>query len=171
MDETKATELNTLLKRLLDEAEGASPPAEGGESESPPPPAVPFSPSAADPTKPVGTSPSEGMPPPGLLANPALLSALPTLVENIGPLLGTLSGGGVGSAPGATRPHTIDRHTALLCAIKPYLSPGRREAAENVIRLCRVWDALERSGISLTGLLGLVGNRESDREGGDPRVQ
>ena len=153
MDETKVTELNTLLKRLLDEAEGASPPAEGGESESPPPPAVPFSPSAADPTKSAGTPPSEGMPPPGLLANPALLSALPTLVENIGPLLGTLSGGGVGSAPGATRPHTIDRHTALLCAIKPYLSPGRREAAENVIRLCRVWDALERSGISLSGLL------------------
>ena len=44
--------------------------------------------------------------------------------------------------------------TALLCAVKPYLSPQRREAAETVIRICRIWDALERSGISLTGLLG-----------------
>ena len=88
----------------------------------------------------------------GLLANPALLAALPVLAENVGPLLAGLSGG-VGASPKATRPHKTDRHTALLCAIKPYLSPQRREAAETVIRLCRVWDALERSGISLSGLL------------------
>lgn len=105
-----------------------------------------------------------------LLSDPAVLSALPTLMENLTPLLSGL-GRGVGSSPRAERPHTADRHTALLCALKPYLSPQRRETAETVIRLCRVWDALERSGISLTGLLGLVGNRESDREGGDPRVQ
>jgi hypothetical protein len=64
---------------------------------------------------------------------------------------------GTGSAPTATRPHTVDRHTALLCAVKPYLSPRRREAAETVIRLCRIWDALERSGISLSGLLSNLG--------------
>ena len=62
----------------------------------------------------------------------------------------------MGSAHTATRPHTIDRHTALLCAVKPYLSPERQSAADTVIRLCRVWDALERSGISLSGLLGSI---------------
>jgi hypothetical protein len=66
----------------------------------------------------------------------------------------------------------VDRHTALLCAIKPYLSPARRDAAETVIRLCRIWDALERSGISLTGLLGSLGGTASPTvEGRDDRVQ
>jgi hypothetical protein len=97
-----------------------------------------------------------GFPLGALLSNPALLSALPTLAENLGPLLGGVTGG-VGASPKATRPHTIDRHTALLCAVKPYLSPQRQSAAETVIRLCRIWDALERSGISLTGLLGSMG--------------
>ena len=103
----------------------------------------------------------------GLLANPALLSALPTLLENIGPLVGAFSGGG-GSGHTATRPHAIDRHTALLCAVKPYLSPERQSAADTVLRLCRVWDALERSGISLSGLLGAipVAGQGVTREGG-----
>jgi hypothetical protein len=73
-------------------------------------------------------------------------------MENLSPLLSGL-GRGTGSSPNAARPHSVDRHTALLCAIKPYLSPERQDAAETVIRLCRVWDALERSGISLSGLL------------------
>ena len=164
MDATNTTELNALLNRLLDEAEGGSAPAEGGETADPPPPAVPsdtalavsaaetsaspIAPSAA----PLAASPAAN-PLGGLLSNPALLTALPTLLENAGPFLSSLSGG-VGSGASATRPHTIDRHTALLCAVKPYLSPERQSAAETVIRLCRIWDALERSGISLTGLLG-----------------
>jgi hypothetical protein len=77
-------------------------------------------------------------------------------MENLSPLLGNLGGSG-GSASNAVRPHRADRHTALLCAVKPYLSPARREAAETVIRLCRVWDALERSGISLSGVLNTLG--------------
>ena len=104
-----------------------------------------------------------------LFQTPALLSALPTLMENLSPLLSGL-GSGVGHSPQATRPHSIDRHTALLCALKPYLSAHRRDTAETVIRLCRVWDALEKSGISLTGILGSVGGVASG-EGRDDRVQ
>ena len=138
-----------LLERLLDEIEGAP------DGEAPPPPVSP--------------PPSGGSLPGALLSNPALLSALPALLENLSPLLGS-PGGGVGSSPAATRPHAVDRHTALLCALKPYLSPHRRETAETVIRLCRVWDALEKSGISLTGLLGTVGG-STPPEGRDDGVQ
>ena len=162
--------LNGLLERLLDEAEGDAPlDAEG----SPPAPPHPDGTDAPDTSPP---SPSSAGTPAGnplglLLQNPALLAALPSLLADLSPLLGSLGGGGVGSAPQATRPHTIDRHTALLCALKPYLSPHRRETAETVIRLCKVWDALERSGISLTGLLGSVGGGVTPLEGRDDRVQ
>ena len=150
-----------LLDRLLDEAEAAAPPA----AEPPP-----------TPPPPVGQSSGETPPPPAgnplglLLQNPALLSALPSLMENLSPLLSSL-GGGAGTSPNATRPHSIDRHTALLCALKPYLSPHRRETAETVLRLCKVWDALERSGISLAGLLGSVGSGSTPSEGRNDRVQ
>lgn len=150
-----------LLERLLDEVENTAPPP--ADFPPTPPPAA-------------GNPPTDTPPPPAgnplglLLQNPALLSALPSLMENLSPLLGSL-GSGAGSAPNATRPHSIDRHTALLCALKPYLSPHRRETAETVLRLCKVWDALERSGISLTGLLGSVGSGTTANEGRDGRVQ
>lgn len=149
-----AAELGGLLDRLLTEAER--------EVQTPPPTAPSDSPPREDAASAVSSAPSHpvgggGNPLGSLLGNPALLSALPVLAENLGPLLGGMSGG-VGSSPKATRPHMVDRHTALLCAVKPYLSPGRQEAAETVIRLCRVWDALERSGVSLTGVLSGLGS-------------
>ena len=146
-----------LLERILDEMEINT---EGDEASVPT--SAP-SPSVSSP------SPSTASPLGAILSNPALLSALPTLMENLSPLLGSF-GGGVGSSPRATHPHTMDRHTALLCALKPYLSPHRRETAETVIRLCRVWDALEKSGISLSGLLGTVGG-STPPEGRDDGVQ
>ncbi len=166
-----------LLDRLLDEAEAASPPPPSVSVPSPPvaaaPPAETSSAEAPSVTPaPLGASPlggGGGNPLASLLGNPAVLSALPALMENLSPLLSGL-GQGVGSAPTATRPHSIDRHTALLCALKPYLSPHRRDTAETVIRLCRVWDALERSGINLTGLLGTLGGG-STQERGDGHVQ
>lgn len=32
---------------------------------------------------------------------------------------------------------------ALLCALKPYLSPERREMADYLLRVCRVYDTLQ----------------------------
>ncbi len=161
-----------LLEKLLDEAEAqSSPPSTTPEPPSPPPASAP-SPSEPSPPQDRAIPSSPGASPlSALLSNPALLTALPTLMENLSPLLSGLSGG-IGSSPQASRPHHADRHTALLCAIKPYLSSHRRETAETVIRLCRVWDALERSGISLTGLLGsLSGGGTPPLEGRDDRVQ
>ena len=160
--------LNRLLDRLLTEAEAeAAPPASAPLSPSPPPTGD----TASGDTASGGGDESPAPHPLGLLAqNPALLSAIPTLMENLSPLLAGLKTG-VGSAPNATRPHSIDRHTALLCALKPYLSPHRRDTAETVLRLCRIWDALERSGISLTGLPGSTGNATPRTEGRHDDVQ
>ena len=138
-----------LLERLLDEVEattdGGSPP----ERQSVEPPKK----------SPLGL----------LLGDPTILSALPSLLGR----LSSPASGEVKPAEGsfrATHPHAVDRHTALLCALKPYLSPHRRETAETVIRLCRVWDALEKSGISLSGLLGTAGG-STPPEGRDDDVQ
>lgn len=148
-----------LLERLLDEIEGTPPSSEATEGEQ----------AMTAPTD-TPRSAENGTPLASLLTNPAVLSALPSLMENLSPLLASM-GRGVGSAPTATHPHGIDRHTALLCALKPYLSPHRRETAETVIRLCKVWDALEKSGISLTGLLGTMGGSVPTQEGRSEHVQ
>ena len=136
-------DMNALLARLLDEAEG------GGQTVEKPPGETSSVPSNSG-----GSEATGGGNP---LANPALLAALPVLAENLRPLMGGSTGSG-GGKPREARPVAPDRHTALLCAIKPYLSPRRREAAETVIRLCRVWDALEKAGISPLGMLGGMGH-------------
>ncbi len=173
MDASNRTDPNALLARLLDEVD---PPKVGPpDSDSIPPQATEEVRPTADihairsdsPPAEASGSPAGGASPliGNLLSNPALLSALPTLLENLSPLLagGAQSSEGGGQSP-TTRPTAsvshrlpVDRHTALLCAIKPYLSAERQSAAETMIRLCRVWDALGRSGISLSGLLGTLG--------------
>ena len=174
-DYSRSPDPKGLLERLLDEAE-----AEGGVESAPSAEVgsdgTLSSESSPQPQPSISAAPSAPMPE-ALLSNPALLTALPGLLENLTPLLGGIfrenppSAGNSGEkrSPTATVPHRLDRHTALLCALKPYLSPSRREAAETVIRLCRVWDALERSGISLTGLLRRMdpGGGEGDGEKGD----
>ncbi len=127
------------LARLLDEIEGASPPT--------------------DPAPAEGLGGILG----GLAANPALLSSiLPALLSALP------SGGGQGAsapvlpegntpAPAPKPSPSSDRHTALLCAVKPYLGARRQATAETVLRLCRVWDALNRAGITPSMLSGLLG--------------
>ena len=86
---------------------------------------------------------------------PAILSALP---QGGGP-----QGGGTSGAKG----HPPDRHTALLCAVKPYLGERRQATADTVIRLCRLWDALSRAGLSTAVLNGLLGgSAPSGKESG-----
>ena len=77
---------------------------------------------------------------------PTILSALP---QGGGAPAGRVSSGAKGHPP--------DRHTALLCAVKPYLGERRQATADTVIRLCRLWDALSRAGLSTAVLNGLLG--------------
>ncbi len=121
-----------------------------------------------------------------LLSNPALLSALPQL-------LGVLSGTKSASA-GEKRPDSVeasaagkavspekaptaafparhlppDRHTALLCALKPYLGSERRQAVEYLINVCRVWGTLQSVGLTLPALLSA--EQGKDAPSGDKEV-
>ena len=83
----------------------------------------------------------------GLAGNPEFLAKLPQLMSMLGPMLGGLGGtpGKSGGHPGGA--HTgksSDRHTALLCAVKPYLCAERQAAADQLIRLCQMGDLLQK---------------------------
>ncbi len=123
-----------MLERLIREAEAEGAPLPIAADAS-------LSPSTEEPTVP--TAAPATAPLAGLLSNPAVLSALPTL-------LGGLNG------KGANTKKKPDRHTALLCAIKPYLGQERRQTADQLISLCRLWNTLEGAGLTrmLPALLG-----------------
>ena len=78
------------------------------------------------PSLPVGTSP--------LAASPALLEMLPALLSSFGGRLP--SGTGRGKGP-------MGEREALLCALKPFLSPARREAVDTVLRVARIRELLQ----------------------------
>ncbi len=146
--------LGDVLERLMDEAEQGRTDAAD----------VPVK--ILPPDVPASGAPSGGILG-GLLSNPALLSALPQLVSGLGTLSKgsasadaqsngdtekeTASAASVSKAP-AVFSHP-DRHTALLCALKPYLGTERQQAAEYLISLCRVWNTLQGMGINLPALL------------------
>ena len=56
-------------------------------------------------------------------------------LDKAAPLLRAISGKGEGS--------TSSPHRALLCAMKPYLSPARCEAADYLLRLWQVGEFLK----------------------------
>ena len=75
---------------------------------------------------PVGASP--------LAASPALLEMLPALLSSFGGR--PPSGTGRGKGP-------MGEREALLCALKPFLSPARREAVDTVLRVARLRELLQ----------------------------
>ena len=96
-----------------------------------------------------------------LLSSPELISKLPTIISTVKPLLEMLSASsgqghlGNQSVPTAARSGETsaaargnDRggnahRTALLCALKPYLSADRRQAIDYIIKLDRLGDVLK----------------------------
>lgn len=117
-----------MLTRILDEVEGDVAPA------------------AREASKTASAPPTADL----VSLLPTILSAFP---QGGGPQGGGPQGGGTSGAKG----HPPDRHTALLCAVKPYLGERRQATADTVIRLCRLWDALSRAGLSTAVLNGLLG--------------
>ena len=100
-----------------------------------------------------------------LLSSPELLSKLPTIISTVKPLLEMLSASSGQSAsppqaiPTAAKPDTSAERlalaaknhdhggnahrSALLCALKPYLSSDRRQAIDYIIKLDRLGDVLK----------------------------
>ena len=62
------------------------------------------------------------------------------LMKSLGPVMSTLKGG---SRSSETKSSESDRREALLCALKPYVSEGRREAIDYIIRISQVSDILK----------------------------
>ena len=78
-----------------------------------------------------------------LMSNPQLLSGL----------IGGLSGMSQGSQPTATLPSSaqlptngisLERHVALLCALKPYVNPNRCEAIDYIIKISEISQLLKK---------------------------
>lgn len=93
-----------------------------------------------------------------LLSNPELLAKLPTIISSVKPILdiiGRSAGAGestaVASLPvksqslpsAAKHDQGSDPRSALLCAMKPYLSQDRRNAVDYIIKLSRLGDILK----------------------------
>ena len=96
-----------------------------------------------------------------LLSSPELISKLPTIISTVKPLLEMLSTSSGQSAPAhqttpaVAKPENLpvgsrggDRggnahRSALLCALKPYLSSDRRQAIDYIIKLDRLGDVLK----------------------------
>lgn len=100
-----------------------------------------------------------------LLSNPELLSKLPTIISTVKPLLEGLGTQPSSTPAGSTQssPHNsgqiptslsvptsrerhntdADARAALLCAMKPYLSPERQSAIDYILKLSRLGDILK----------------------------
>ena len=60
---------------------------------------------------------------------------LPDLMANVAPVIAALSGKG-GKQPD-------DDRTRLLCALKPYLNPHRRDAIDTMVQLARISEVIK----------------------------
>ena len=80
----------------------------------------------------------------GTGASPEEFAAMLKSIEAFAPLvksfLGAQTGGGGQHSPPSDK---CARREALLCALKPYCSPSRAAAADYLIRLWRVGDAIK----------------------------
>lgn len=96
-----------------------------------------------------------------LLSNPELIAKLPTIISSIKPIIeifGKSNSSVNDSVSVSALPHKpeavptsltkedrrgSDSRTALLCAMKPYLSSDRRDAIDYIVKLGRLGDILK----------------------------
>ena len=78
--------------------------------------------------------------PESILSDPSIMAKLPEVISVLRPMLGN-----VGHEKEHTKspPHASDRRMALLCALKPYLSPRRCEAVDYITRISRLGDVMK----------------------------
>lgn len=74
-----------------------------------------------------------------VMENKELMSKLPDIMATLGPMLSP--GGGKGG--GHSKKESCDKRTALLLALKPYMSPRRCEAIDYIVRINRLGDVIK----------------------------
>ena len=139
--------LATILKRIGGTQAGASTAS------------IPASASSAtdDTANPLGSIISS------LLSNPDLIAKLPLIISSVKPIIEML-GKGYSASPSAVTASAVeastsaqqerkndspahkgasDSRTALLCAMKPYLSEDRRNAVDYIVKLSRLGEMLK----------------------------
>ena len=80
------------------------------------------------------------------LSDPELMSKLPAVIETLRPMLAAPhpTDGEHKNAEGKPSGHgAAAKRTALLCALKPYLSPRRREAIDYIDRMSKMGDLIK----------------------------
>lgn len=92
----------------------------------------------------VGESPKEAGPTnapdiSNVLSNPEILSKLPDVIATIRPFLHTTT-----QKEPSHPPPSSDRRIALLCALKPYLSPRRCEAIDYFTKISKMGDVMKQ---------------------------
>ena len=80
---------------------------------------------------------------PGLLSNPEILAKLPSMIETVKPLLANLTPTEKTSAE-EQKPKKNDhgKRTALLLALKPYLSKERSDAVDYIVKISELTELL-----------------------------
>lgn len=63
-------------------------------------------------------------------------SKIPDIMANAAPIIAALSGGKGGKTPD-------DDRTRLLCALKPYVNPHRRDAIDTMVQLARISEIIK----------------------------
>ncbi len=119
----------------------------------------------------ISSAPMQASPPQGntgggdilssLLSNPELIAKLPSILSSVKPLLEILQASSKAAmppppkneavpvlssdAPASATKHSpnADSRTALLCAMKPYLSRDRQNAIDYIVKIGRLGDILK----------------------------
>lgn len=93
--------------------------------------------------------------------NPEMLKMLPNLMSMLGPMMSkprdaaankkdeaVEAGAGV-SGGGSHKPRhrSVEQRNKLMYALKPYLSPSRREAVEQIVKITEITDILGETGL------------------------
>ena len=82
----------------------------------------------------------------GLMANAALMAQLPAMLGMLTSFSGGQGGQGEQSNPPRPGGKSGTQRTALLLALKPYLSEGRCEMIDAIVNLSRLGDLLGKPG-------------------------
>lgn len=155
-DHNAPKDIASILDRLISEVEVSNRGEGGADTSTPPNTQANGQTSDAQNTASVLSSLLGGKNISDVLSNP-MVQTLMSNPQLLSGLLGGLSGISQGTLPtaaltsnertqaGGLSGLSLDRHVALLCALKPYLNRDRQQAIDQMVNLCKVGNLLKPS--------------------------